>query len=119
MASEIPPKKTLAGFAVFVAIALSSLLTYPVYAQVTGATLSGTVTDTSGAIVPQARISINNVATGITTSVTTDKDGFYTMPNLLPGTYETTASARGFATEVHSGVILTVGAQQVLNFTLK
>ena len=57
-------------------------------AQVTGATLSGTVTDTSGAAIPQARVSIRNVATGIVTAVTSNSDGFYSAPNLVPGNYE-------------------------------
>jgi Carboxypeptidase regulatory-like domain/TonB dependent receptor/TonB-dependent Receptor Plug Domain len=88
-------------------------------AQVTGATLSGTVTDTSGAAIPQARVSIRNVATGIVTAVTSNSDGFYSAPNLVPGNYEMSFSAQGFATTVQTGVPLTVGRQQVLNVTMK
>ena len=88
-------------------------------AQVTGATLSGTVTDPSGAVVPQAQVSVKNTATGVTTSVATDSAGLYTIPNLIAGPYQVTASARGFQTEVRTGVTLTVGAQQVLNLTLR
>jgi hypothetical protein len=88
-------------------------------AQVAGGTLSGTVVDKSGAVVPKAQIVITNTATGVTHSVTTNADGFYTAPNLLPGSYEVTTSAPGFATLVRSGITLTVGAQQVLNLTLQ
>ena len=88
-------------------------------AQVAGATLSGTVTDTSGAVIPAAQVTVKNVGTGISAEVPANADGFYSVPNLLPGSYEVTATASGFATEVQSGVTLTVGAQQVLNFTLK
>src|SRR5487761_1764746 len=88
-------------------------------AQVTGATLAGTVTDPSGAVVPQAQVSVKNTATGVTTSVATDSAGLYTIPNLIAGPYQVTASARGFQTEVRTGVTLTVGAQQVLNLTLR
>src|ERR1700730_10342543 len=91
----------------------------PVYAQAVGATLSGTVTDPSGAVVPKAAVSIKNIATGITRANTTDPAGFYSTPNLLPGSYEITASASGFSSEVQTGITLTVGAQQVLNFTLR
>jgi hypothetical protein len=87
-------------------------------AQVVGGTILGTVADPSGAVVPQAQILIKNLATGIIRTVTTDAAGFYTAPNLLPGTYEVTASATGFATDVRTDITLTVGAQQVLNFTL-
>jgi hypothetical protein len=89
------------------------------HAQVAGATLSGTVSDQSGGVVPQAAISIKNIATGITRSSTTSTAGFYSVPNLLPGTYEIRAAAQGFASEVQMGVTLTVGEQQVLNFTLQ
>jgi hypothetical protein len=51
--------------------------------------------------------------------LTTDAARLYTAPHLLPGTYNITATAWGFATEVQSGVALTVGAQQVLNLTLR
>src|ERR1700688_1181753 len=102
----------------FLALALV-LLTYSrSYAQVVGARVSGTVTDPSGAAIPQAQISIKNLATGVSTAIVANSDGFYTAPNLLPGRYEMRATASGFATEVRSGITLTVGAQQVMNLTL-
>jgi len=101
-------------------LALLALSLSPrIYAQVAGATLSGTITDQSGAAVAGARVSIRNTDTGVSTDVTTNTSGFYSAPNLLPGTYEVTASAAGFATEVNTGVVLTVGAQQVLNIFLR
>ncbi len=87
-------------------------------AQGVGGTILGTITDTSGAVVPEAQISIKNLANGTTRSVKTDAAGFYTAPNLLPGVYEVTASAAGLATTVSKDNILTVGTQQVLNFSL-
>lgn len=88
-------------------------------AQVVGATLSGTVTDATGGIVPNAQVSIKNVATGVDRVVMVDAAGFYTAPNLLPGNYEVRFSASGFKTALNSGVTLTVGAQQVLNASLQ
>jgi len=99
-------------------LVLSLLIPANVWSQVSGSTLSGTVTDTSGATLPQAQISIRNIATGVSTATTANSDGFYTAPNLLPGNYEVKASAPGFSTEVRSGITLTVGARQVLNLTL-
>ncbi|MGB2889523.1 MAG: TonB-dependent receptor [Candidatus Acidiferrales bacterium] len=88
-------------------------------AQVAGGTISGTIVDSSGGVIPDAQISVKNVATGVTRSVTTNSDGFYTAPNVLPGTYEVTFAARGFKTDVRSGVALTVGTTQVLNQTMQ
>ena len=103
----------------FVAVGTSLLGPARVWGQVTGATLSGTVTDASRAIIPNAQVSIKSIATGITTVATANGDGFYTAPNLTPGIYAMSASAPGFSTQVQTGVTLTVGAQQVLNFTLR
>ena len=88
-------------------------------AQVSGATLTGSVTDPSGAVIPNARVSIKNTATGIVTAVTTNSAGLYVVPNLIPGPYQVTVSTQGFQTEVRSGITLTVGAQQVLNISLR
>jgi hypothetical protein len=107
------------GLTTFVLLVFGLLTSAPVFAQVAGATLSGTVTDQSGAVIPNTQIAVKNNATGVTRTVTADPAGFYTAPNLLPGTYEITATASGFATEVQSGVTLTVGAQQVLNLVLQ
>src|ERR1700680_635784 len=84
----------------FLTVAVISLIPGRIYPQVVGATLSGTVTDQSGAVIPSTQISVKNIATGVTRTVTTDAAGFYTAPNLLPGTYEITATASGFSTEV-------------------
>jgi hypothetical protein len=97
---------------------LSVSICAPLSAQVAGAALSGTVTDASGAVISGARILVKNLATGVTRNLQTDSAGFYAVPNLLPGTYEVTVSAPGFAIIVRTGITLTVGAQQVLNLSL-
>ena len=116
---KIRTTKSAAYFLTFVTLACSLWLTATARAQVAGATLSGTVTDPSGAILPQATISIRNVSTDITRTTTTSAAGFYSVPNLLPGTYDVKASAQGFSTHLSTGIILTVGAQQVLDFALR
>jgi hypothetical protein len=102
------------------AVAVISLCVAPhLNAQVTGGTILGTVTDASGAAVPKVEISIANTATGLVTSTATSPEGFYSIPNLLPGPYMVTAKAEGFSTVVVNGVNLTVGAQQSVNIALK
>jgi hypothetical protein len=88
-------------------------------AQVAGATLSGTISDASGAVIPAVLVSIRDAATGIIRTVAADSAGLYTAPNLRPSTYEVTVSFPGFRTQVQSGITLTVGAEQVLNFTMQ
>ncbi|MGH9354878.1 MAG: TonB-dependent receptor domain-containing protein, partial [Terriglobia bacterium] len=102
-----------------VLLALSFFVSLPARAQVAGATLSGAVTDPTGAVIPNARISIQNTATGVVRLVTTDASGFYSAPNLLPGSYKVTVTASGFTTTVESAITLTVGAQQTLNVSMK
>src|SRR5207244_398698 len=84
------------GRAITIFLILVILISAPIGAQVAGGTLSGTITDPSEKLIPQAQVSITNVATGIITTVMTHADGFFTAPNLLPGDYEITVSAKGF-----------------------
>jgi hypothetical protein len=93
-------------------------LSVSVHGQVVGATLTGTTTDAGGAVITNATISIKNISTGVVQKLNSNSSGFYTAPNLLPGHYQITITAPGFNTEVRSGITLTVGEQQVLNFSL-
>src|ERR1700730_9634074 len=119
MNSKIRTKKVAGAVIVLATFAFSSFTLVPVFAQVVGGTLSGTITDQSGGVVPQVSVSVRNIATGITRTSTTSSAGFYSVPNLLPGTYAIKAEAKGFASEMQTGITLTVGEQQVLNFTLQ
>jgi len=102
-----------------VILAIAIVSASPASAQVSGATLSGTITDPSGAAIANAKVSITNKATGITRNVTTDAAGFYSAPNLQPGDYEVTVAAQGFSTTKESNITLTVGAEQALNVSLR
>ena len=104
--------KFASSFAIAITVFFSLFVAVPAHAQVSGATLSGTVTDASGSAVPNATVSVRNTATGIAREVTTDSAGFYSVPNLPPAVYEVTTSASGFSTQVQTGITLTVGAQQ-------
>ena len=88
-------------------------------AQVAGANISGTVTDSTGKVIANVQISITNSETGVSRETTTNDEGFYSIPNLLPGTYEVKFTAPGFKVEAQSGITLTVGASLSLDRTLR
>ncbi len=106
-------------FLVVLSISVQIVWIVPASAQVSGATLSGLVTDEQGGPVASATISIKNTGTGVVREVSTNPDGIYSAPNLLPGNYEMTVTATGFQTLTQKGVTLTVGGQQALNIIMK
>ncbi len=87
-------------------------------AQAAGGTIAGSVHDAGGALVAKAQISILNRNTGIVQTAQTNNAGYYSAPDLAPGTYELTVNAPGFAPSLSKGIDLTVGAQLTINVTL-
>jgi hypothetical protein len=77
------------------------------------------VTDSSGAVIPNVQVSINDISTNVVRTVSTNAAGLYIAPNLQPGSYEVKVAAPGFRTRLEKGITLTVGAQQLLDFTLQ
>src|SRR3982075_4678919 len=121
-AMTVHSRKQAAHFVVMLTmLAIVLHLAWPRHAQAqaVGATLSGVVTDSSGAAIPNAPVSIKNEATGEIREVTTNGDGIYSAPNLIPGLYEVSVSAAGFKKLVQPAITLTVGAQRELNLSLK
>jgi hypothetical protein len=103
--------------AVFLMLAIC--ISAPTLAQVAGGRLSGTVSDPSGAGIPDAKLVIKNVATGVERTATTNADGYYTTVNLLPGSYQISITATGFNSETRHGVTMSVGAQLTIDLTLR
>ena len=112
-------KCTCVRTALCFAILLSLILPTQVSAQVVGANISGTITDSSGSKMPGVDIVITDVATGIVTRTTTKGEGTFSVPNLQPGSYEISASAKGFSTLIRRGITLTVGQELILNLSLQ
>jgi len=88
-------------------------------AQVTSGAISGTVRDGSGAVIPDVRISLKNVDTGVVRNATTNEQGRFQAPNLSLGNYEVQAEKEGFQMGVRRGIVLTVGREAVVNFDLQ
>jgi hypothetical protein len=87
-------------------------------AQGTTATILGTVTDSTGAAIPDAGIQVKNVGTGQVTNSQTDGQGRYRVPDVGVGDYEVQASKAGFSALLHKGIRLEVGSQNVVDFAL-
>ena len=87
------------------------------FAQST-ATLSGAVTDPSGAVVPNARITVHSLATGIDRVVVTDEAGLYAVPSLEPGDYQVQVAAAGFSLYTVQKVTLGVDQRVTVNMAL-
>lgn len=96
---------------------LSFSIPVSLWAQTPSATLSGTVTDSSGSPVDHAKISVNNVFSGQTVETESDASGDYKVLNLAPGQYEVSVSAEGFTTST-TRIKLAAGAAQALPVTL-
>jgi hypothetical protein len=92
-----------------IGLAAAALFGSSLWGQEYRATISGTVSDPSGAAVPNAQIEARNVDTGVLSTARTNEAGAYTIPFLLPGTYKVTATASGFKQAVHAGVELHAG----------
>ncbi len=82
------------------------------------ASISGTVTDTTAAVVPQVKVTARNLATNISRSTTTDRSGSYRITSLAPGVYDVLVARSGFKTVEYSRVEVAVGQVQNLSPTL-
>src|SRR6476619_2720353 len=82
------------------------------------ASLSGTVSDPTGALIPGVEVTARNTATGVTSTTITNESGTFRFPSLQPGTYEATAKLSGFQTQTFR---LSLGTSQDIrqNFTLQ
>lgn len=104
-------------FALLLAV-IETLTLVPAWSQGT-ASLSGTVTDATGAVIPGATITLTNEATGATRVATSGPDGAYTFALVPPGTYRVEFKMQGFKTAVRDNVALPIGTNQVLSVTLE
>ncbi|HKR66562.1 MAG TPA: TonB-dependent receptor [Thermoanaerobaculia bacterium] len=102
-----------------VALAVALLLPISLYAQASGSTLSGRVTDASGGAVPGVTVTATNASTGLQRTAVTDADGMYRLLALPVGTYTVTAELSGFATVKTESVQMNIATPRELNVTLK
>ncbi len=87
-------------------------------AQAVSGSITGTVSDATGAVVPGASVTLADSARGITTKVVTSESGSYTLAPLLPGSYEITVEKSGLKTLIRKNVIVGVARSTRLDVTL-
>lgn len=95
------------------------LVTMPACAQNITSSISGTVTDSTGAVLPNATISVRSNATGQLLSTKSSQRGAFTVTNIQPGSYTVTAEADGFQVETLSNVIVDPNIGREVDFSLK
>ncbi|HEX4948383.1 MAG TPA: carboxypeptidase regulatory-like domain-containing protein [Blastocatellia bacterium] len=100
-------------------LALLLALTVTALAQSTNATLNGTITDPSGAVVPNAELVLTNTATNAEAKFTSNERGEFTFRNLTPGTYDLKVTKDGFQAYVQKGIVLTINSILQANVQLK
>src|SRR5580658_2796170 len=84
----------------------------------TTSAIVGTVTDSSGAAIPRASVTVSNTETGLRRSATTDSNGRFDFPQLKPGPYSVKAEAEHFSPQQHNSVQAGLGQKQTADFTL-
>ena len=90
-------------------IALILILAMPMAAQNNTGIISGRVTDASGAVVPNAQITVTQTETNVDAVSATNTDGLFRVPSLINGPYKVTITASGFKKQVHDGLTLRIG----------
>ncbi len=113
MKRRFPSVRVPAGLLVLL-VALAALL----IGQTSTSIISGTVTDTSGAVVAGAKVQVKNVGTGIVIELTSDSQGRFRAPDVLIGDYEVQASQSGFETVIRKGISTTVGGEAIVDVAL-
>ena len=92
---------------------------FPAFAQIDRGAIVGTVEDSSGAVVPQATVTVTNKATGVALATPVNSVGEYQVLALIPGTYTVRVQAKGFETSVRDDIAVHVQDRLSLNFNLK
>ena len=114
-------RRSLKEFNTFlIAACLMALcMSVPVAAQRSAASLSGTVTDQSGAVIPAAHITVTEVSTGVSTTAQANAQGYFVVSNLNAGSYKLHVEKAGFESYERTGIVLQVGQPATIDVIVK
>ncbi|MSO20450.1 MAG: TonB-dependent receptor [Acidobacteria bacterium] len=107
------------AMAVMLVVLVSQPVSQQARAQITSATISGVIKDSSAAVLPNVSVVISNQETGLKRSVATDDQGRYNARDLAVGSYEMAVSLTGFKEFVRKGITLVVGQNAVVNIQME
>src|ERR1700733_15312436 len=102
----------------FALIAALCLASSGALAQLATGSIQGLVSDKSGAVIPNAAVTVTNSATGVSRSGMSNGDGLYVVPNLQPGDYTGAVEGKDFSKQVAEHVVVVVNGQEAVNFAL-
>ncbi len=103
----------------FLSVAVVLLLAVSAAGQSTTGTITGTVSDVTGAVLPGVEVTVTNVGTNLTRNLITNESGLYTAPQLPIGAYRVEALLPGFQTAVRSGITLNVDERARVDMVLE
>src|SRR5271154_4027923 len=104
--------------AAFLLLSLTEWMSPAAMAQQGNAAINGVVKDPTSAAIPNAQVELTNVATSVVRTTTTNSDGAYAFPSVVPGVYTMRASATGFSAVTQSAITLEVSQTATYDFQL-
>ncbi|HXH50120.1 MAG TPA: carboxypeptidase-like regulatory domain-containing protein, partial [Terriglobia bacterium] len=111
--SRLDPFRVLLTFAVL------ALLAVPLRAQLYSGSITGVVSDPTGAVIPGAKVTLTDVSKGYAFTATSDSVGRYILRNLPPSTYQLRVEATGFKTSTRTGIALDVNQNATVNVSME
>jgi Carboxypeptidase regulatory-like domain len=98
---------------------LVTVLANPSLAQETRSTIYGRVLDPQSTLIARASVTVSNVETGVSITITTNETGYFEAPLLLPGKYRVSVEMPGYKKSVKDGIVLPVSTRSEINFRLE
>ena len=115
-------KRARRATAILSGLAIGILTVYPArpaLGQVLYGSMVGTVTDQSSAMVPGAEVTVTNTSTGLSRQTTANEAGYYSIPNLLEGSYDLSVSVSGFKPYVQKGIRVSINVVTRVDATIQ
>ncbi|HKT12559.1 MAG TPA: TonB-dependent receptor [Terriglobia bacterium] len=111
--------KRFAAIQILLPLAALAFLAVPLQAQLYSGSVTGVISDPSGAVIPGAKVELTDITKGYNFNVTSDATGRYILRNIPPSNYKLTVEATGFKTSTRTDIVLDVNQNATVNFSLE